>query len=391
MSRAGLGRLGLWLQLRRSPSGAISRPDAPEGDGPLLLLYVAADAVSASAPVVKQLRASRPDLRILQLPALRGDNKTNMRAARALMSQIRPDAILLLGYQMPTALVVTAKQNDVPVFLAEARLQNKTGTWGLRSSARRTLLRALDAIMVPDEASENMIIRMGADPGRVELTGPVAEIKDPPGCTEAERNGFAQLLSGRHAWLAADIPESEEQVVLAAHRAAMRQSHRALLFLAPRDPGRIDPLAEMLEAQGLIVSRRSLDEEPVEESHVMITDGPTEMGLWYRLAPVTYAGGTLSGCDTADFHPFEPAALGSAIVHGPNVTQNITQWQQLDGANAARVVANAGELAATMAEFTQPDVIAHIAGNAWTVSTGGAEVTQRIAAPVLAALSKDRA
>lgn len=180
MSRAGLGRLGLWLQLRRSPSGAISRPDAPEGDGPLLLLYVAADAVSASAPVVKQLQASRPDLRILQLPALRGDNKTNMRAARALMSQIRPDAILLLGYQMPTALVVTAKQNDVPVFLAEARLQNKTGTWGLRSSARRTLLRALDAIMVPDEASENMIIRMGADPGRVELTGPVAEIKDPP-------------------------------------------------------------------------------------------------------------------------------------------------------------------------------------------------------------------
>jgi 3-deoxy-D-manno-octulosonic-acid transferase len=201
---------------------------------------------------------------------------------------------------------------------------------------------------------------------------------------------MAQLLRGRHAWLAASVPPDEEAAVLAAHHAALAQSHRALLFLAPRGPDRIDPLAEAIEASGLVVARRSWDEDPTDEVQVMLTDGPTEMGLWYRLAPVTYLGGTLSGDDTAARHPFEPAALGSAIVHGPHTDRHATEWQQLGGAGAARQVADAEGLATAIAELSQPDLIATLASNAWTVSTGGADVTMRICAPVLDAIGKAR-
>ena len=84
------------------------------------------------------------------------------------------------------------------------------------------------------------------------------------------------------------------------------------------------------------------DEDFGDEIQVLLTDGPTEMGLWYRLAPVTYLGGTLGGDDAAARHPFEPAALGSAIVHGPHTARFATEWQQLGGAGAAADVADRG-------------------------------------------------
>lgn len=381
----GLGRLGLWWQLRKATGqDDAPQPDIPAGAGPLLLVHVSPDARVAFSQVQRRLMRARPDLRILDL----GDP---LPAAAQTVMQAAPAALLLLGSDLPAALIDAAGRHDVPIILAEARLAPQDVGWTMRALGRRELLRQMQAVLVTDRPSQAAALRMGADRKRVAMTGPVAEIRDPLPCSEAERSILAQLLRGRHAWLAASVPPDEEAAVLAAHHAALAQSHRALLFLAPRDPDRIDPLAEEIEASGLIVARRSLDEDPTDDVHVMLTDGPTEMGLWYRLAPVTYLGGTLSGDDAAARHPFEPAALGSAIVHGPRTERFATEWQQLGGAGAARQVSGPEELAAAIAELSQPDLIATLASNAWTVSTGGAEVTMRICAPVLDAIARAKA
>lgn len=378
----GIGRLGLWWQLRRAAGqNGAAAPDIPQGAGPLLLVHVSPDARVAFSQVQRRLMRARPDLRILELA------DPSAPAAETLM-RAGPAALLLLGSDLPPALVNAAGRRDLPIILAEARFAPEDAGWSLRALARRELLRPIRAVLVTDPASHATALRMGADRRRVAMTGPVAEIRDPLPCSEAERSILAQLLRGRHAWLAASVPPDEEEAVLAAHHAALAQSHRALLFLAPRDPDRIDPLADRIEASGLVVARRSLDEDPSDDVHVMLTDGPTEMGLWYRLAPVTYLGGTLGGDDGAARHPFEPAALGSAIVHGPHTDRFATEWQQLGGAGAARQVGSPEELAAAIAELSQPDLIATLASNAWTVSTGGADVTIRICAPVLDAIGK---
>lgn len=389
MAGSGWGRLGLWLRLRGPTTSGPAPIALPDGTGPILLMHVAADAETAATQVEARLKRAQPDLRILRCDGRDMQASLSSRAgARTVLSAARPAAILLLGSDLPAALITSAGQQGLPMVLGEARLGEDDAGWRMNAAMRRHLLGQMRAVLVTDAASQETAIRIGIDPRQVTMTGPVADIRDPLGCTEAERQIFAELLNTRHAWLAASVPESEEAAVLAAHRAAMRQSHRTLLFLAPRNPGRIDALAAMLEAEGLAVARRSHDEEPTEEVHVMITDGPTEMGLWYRLAPVSYMGGTLSGEDDGARHPFEPAALGSAIVHGPRIDRHPTEWQQLDGARAARQVIDAAGLAAAIAELTQPDLVASLASNAWTVSTGGADVAARIAAPVLQAIDE---
>ncbi|MGN7870488.1 3-deoxy-D-manno-octulosonic acid transferase [Paracoccus sp. 22332] len=382
MAGTGIGRLALWMRRARipAPDDAVA-PEIPSGTGPLLLVQIAPEARAAFAQVQRRLMRSRPDLRIFDA----GDPSP---AQAELLMQAGPAAVLLMGTDLPAALIQAASRRGLPIVLAEGRFSPEDTAWTLKASARRELLRQVRAILVTDPASRLVALRMGADRKRVTLTGPVAEIRDPLPCSEAERSVIAQLLRGRHAWLAASVPPDEEQAVLTAHHAALAQSHRALLFLAPRDPDRIAPLAEAIEASGLTVARRSLEEDPTDDVHVMLTDGPTEMGLWYRLAPVTYLGGTLGGDDAAARHPFEPAALGSAIAHGPHTDRFAAEWQQLRGAGAARQVADADDLAAAIAELSQPDLIATLASNAWTVSTGGADVTLRICAPVLDAIGK---
>ncbi|WP_168217657.1 3-deoxy-D-manno-octulosonic acid transferase, partial [Paracoccus liaowanqingii] len=307
-----------------------------------------------------------------------------------LLDRARPGAVLLLGTALPAALIAAATTRQIPVLLAEFRVGPRDLAWGLQGGMRRQLLAQVAAVMLTDAASLGLSRRLSLPAAKLAMTGPVSEIREPLHCSETERVSMAQQMNGRHAWFAASLPAPEEAVVLEAHQAALRRSHRALLILAPRDPARIDALARDIEAGGLTVARRSEDEDFGDEIQVLLTDGPTEMGLWYRLAPVSFMGGTLCGDEAAMRHPFEPAALGSAIVHGTEAGPFRTEWQQLDGAQAARQVRGPEDLCQAIADLTQPEPIATLASNAWTVSTGGADVAIRIADRVLAALDAPR-
>ena len=79
---------------------------------------------------------------------------------------------------------------------------------------------------------------------------------DPTDDQLTEETAHADEADARAAHVPDRPPTPEEEAaVLRAHRAALHQSHRALLFMAPRDPARIDALTEEIEASGLIVAR----------------------------------------------------------------------------------------------------------------------------------------
>jgi 3-deoxy-D-manno-octulosonic-acid transferase len=69
---------------------------------------------------------------------------------------------------------------------------------------------------------------------------------------------------------------------------------------------------------------------------VWIADSLGEMGVWYRLCPVTILGGTFG--PTEGHNPWEPAALGSAILHGPRTANFVTDFAALHENAAAQLV-----------------------------------------------------
>jgi 3-deoxy-D-manno-octulosonic-acid transferase len=197
-------------------------------------------------------------------------------------------------------------------------------------------------------------------------------------CTEAERAALVRQFQTRPVWLAAGLPESEDAALIGAHRAALRLAHRLLLIIVPDPPERADALARQIEdAEGWTVARRSADEEPDEETEVFLADVPSEMGLWYRLAPITYLGGSLYGTGSRR-DPFEAAALGSAILHGPQTGDWRAAMARLTEARATRPVSSPADLAEGLADLLSPDRAARLAQAAWAVTSAGAEVTDRV-------------
>lgn len=63
-----------------------------------------------------------------------------------------------------------------------------------------------------------------------------------------------------------------------------------------------------------------------------------ELGLFYRLAPIVFMGGSL--VPHGGQNPIEAAKLGAAIVHGPHVFNFTDVYGALDRAGGARVADN---------------------------------------------------
>lgn len=397
MSR--LGSLRLWLHLRtRAMQGGAQTP-APEvaGDGPLIWLRLSPELSLAGEPlcpaldqVAQVLRAARARLRLAVSGTETADLPHGMTAipepddcrddAERWLQALKPAALLLLGDQLPAALIVAANEAGVPIYMAETRFALGAGRF-LGNVMNRSLLGRITQIMVTDEVARRAALSLGAPPERVTLTGPVSAILPPLRYTETERAAMANTLRGRQLWLANAVPEAEEDAVLAAHTQALRHSHRALLILVPADPARALPLAQKLENTGWAVAQRAEDDDPDDEVQVLLAEDSSEMGLWYRLAPTSYFGGTLT--QGGGRHPFEAASLGSAILHGPQTAPYDAVWRQLDGAGAAMRVKDAESLGRGVTELLSPEQAAGLANAAWAISTGGAGVARDIARPLL--------
>ncbi|MBL9048756.1 MAG: 3-deoxy-D-manno-octulosonic acid transferase [Tabrizicola sp.] len=296
--------------------------------------------------------------------------------ARSFLDHWRPEIAIFAGGQLRPAVMHEAAERKIPMLVvngkAPAFLRERDGWYpGLMRSA----LARFREILAMDEAAARAFRKGGAALSSVAVIGRMEEESEALACPESERAALARELASRPVWFAAGVPEAEEAAVLQAHRMAQQHSHRLLLILMPEDPARAAPLAQRLEeTDGWVVAQRALDEDPEPEVEVMVVDNPADYGLWYRLAPVTYLGGSLNGRGPVR-NPMEAAALGSAILHGPRTGQLGPVFGRLGAARATRAVASGTELGEALGDVLSPDRAARLAQAAWTVASEGADVT----------------
>ncbi|MBA3911275.1 MAG: 3-deoxy-D-manno-octulosonic acid transferase [Rhodobacter sp.] len=320
----------------------------------------------------------------LELPARKGvihqpppsDTPTE---SRAFLDHWRPEIIVLAGGELRPAVLHEAGERKLPVLLVNGRapvFQRDRDVWypGLMRSA----LSRLSHICTMDEASARLFRKAGAALSSVAVTGRMEEESVALPCLEAERAALAKLLAGRPVWFVAGLPKIEEEAVIHAHCAAMQHSHRLLLIVMPEEIGQAEALAKRLEdREDLVVAQRMREEEPDAAVEVFVVDNPAEYGLWYRLAPVTFLGGSLAGTGPIR-NPMEAAALGSAIMHGTRTGRYGPAFGRLGAARATRAVASTNDLGDALGDLLAPDRAARLAQAAWAVASDGAEVTEGI-------------
>ena len=111
-------------------------------------------------------------------------------------------------------------------------------------------------------------------------------------------------------------------------------------------------------------------------TQILITDS-TNLGLWYRLAPVSLLASSLAP-EMPGQNPLDALALGSVVLHGPASGHHSAIYDQLAALKATKQVSSAEELAEMVIHLSAPDMAAKRALAGWTAVTEGAEMTDQL-------------
>lgn len=298
-------------------------------------------------------------------------------STRAFLDHWKPQIVLWVGGDVLSPPLLEIKRSHIPVIFVEADSEAIDQSKTPRLPGKlRAALGVFSQILTVDESSAQRLIKLGADPQIIRPLGMLEDGVTPPPYNEAERANLVKLLGTRPLWLAADVPMSELILVSQAHSHAERRAHRTLMMLVPRIAAEGAEMASTLRDAGFTVACRSADELPKDATQIYVADTADGLGLWCRLSPITYLGGSLSDGKIPD--PFIPAMVGSAVLIGKKVTRCHDHLDRLVNANAAHMVTRSADMGGAVETLLATDYTAQLAHAAWDVTSHGADATNEL-------------
>jgi 3-deoxy-D-manno-octulosonic-acid transferase len=155
-----------------------------------------------------------------------------------------------------------------------------------------------------------------------------------PPADPAKLERLMAVTRGRPIIVAASTHPGEDEMLISAHRTLVGFFPSLLTVIVPRHPDRGASIAGLVTASGLKASQRSREELPTAATDIYVADTMGELGLFYRLSPIVFMGGSL--VRHGGQNPIEAIKLGAAIIHGPHVFNFTELYEALDQSGGAR-------------------------------------------------------
>jgi 3-deoxy-D-manno-octulosonic-acid transferase len=201
----------------------------------------------------------------------------------------RPDAGLFVESDLWPNLILGAKARGVKLALVNARISARSAErWGWARKSVATLLASFDMVLAQDDEGAERFRKLGAR--NVEVVG---SLKADAPVLPADKDALAQLrqaIGPRPVLLAAQTHPGEDETLLPAHDLLRARFPDLLTILVPRHTARGTDLEMLCGARAC--KRRSTGGQISPQTSVYIADTMGEMGLFYRLAPFCFLGGT---------------------------------------------------------------------------------------------------
>lgn len=345
----------------------LGHTDAPRPPGPLLWFHALSVGESlALLPLIELALKERPEMNVLLTTSTRTSAEALARVGlpdrvihqfapvdaagpiRRFLSHWRPDAAIVTELDIWPATLSATRATGIPMVLVNSRMSDRNYAKRKKSPKLfRDALSLFDLCLLQDETTRERFVSLGVSPDRLEVVGALKGSARALPADDATLRDLQGRIGDRPVWLGASSEAREEPTLLEAHQQVQAQSPETLFILAPRNPSSADEAERWAKERFEQVARRSRGDLPDAGADVYIADTIGEMGLWYRLAPVTFVGHSLAvdGPTLRGKNPFEAAALGSMILHGPNVVDFHETYATLDEAGGAVVVDTADHIA----------------------------------------------
>jgi 3-deoxy-D-manno-octulosonic-acid transferase len=340
------------------------------GGGSIWLHAVSLGEVTAAAPLIRGIQARHAHIPLVvttATPAGRArafalfGGSVDVRyvpydtpgSVRRFFDRSRPKLAIILETELWPNLFERCRLDEIPLLLVNARLSERSvARYQRLDGIFGGLVRKLfsEKVFVAAQSAEDLrrfrIIGVSAAQssvaGNIKFDLQVDEVAMSAG--QAERREFAagRDASLRPVWIAGSTHAGEDEQILTAHAALLRELPQALLLLAPRHKDRFAAVASLLDARGLAYVRRSSGVAPAADSRVLLVDTLGELSLLYAAADVAFVGGSL--VPIGGHNLLEPAALGIPVLTGPSHSNSKEVALMLLQHGAALEVADAAEL-----------------------------------------------
>jgi len=353
---AGDSKFRRGLSARRGIVERYARWGARSRDPSRPLVWFHAPSVGEglqALPVIELLRSRRPDVQIAYTffspsaerfaGSLGADFVDYLpfdtySEADAIISALRPDALVFSKLDIWPALTERAAAARVPVGVISATLPESSGRRGL--FARAALGEAygsIERVGAIDEKDGERLREQGVRGDRISVTG---DTRYDQVWSRARRPGsplVQSLRSAKPTLVAGSTWPTDEEHLLPAWTRIRDKIPDARLVIAPHDASdsHLRSIVGWARTRDLRLER--IDGEAASDADVVLVDRYGILGDLYALADVAYVGG---GFQSAGLHSvLEPAAFGAPVLFGPRIEKSRDAAKLIEAGGGAVVTA----------------------------------------------------
>ena len=246
-----------------------------------------------------------------------------------------PDIVFWMESELWPNMLKGIRTRNIHCILMNARMSRRSyRRWKRFRDSAAALLSTFDLCLAQTEEDAEAFLRLRAL--NVQVSGNLKYSAAPLPCDDAALERVSGAVGPRPLWLYASTHDGEEALACRTHMLLKQKYPSLLTVIAPRHPERRAGILALCKESGLNAVLRGAEQNlPGPDTDIYIADTMGEMGLFYRLAPLSVIGRSFSRDGGGGHNPLEAALLGSAVLHGPAV-QNLDEiFAEMDAASAA--------------------------------------------------------
>jgi 3-deoxy-D-manno-octulosonic-acid transferase len=273
----------------------------------------------------------------------------------------RPSLVLFIESDLWPNLILSCSARRLPMVLINGRMSHRSfPRWRRASGAISALLGRFDICLAQSDVDADRFTTLGSR--NVIITGNLKLDVQAPPADNAKLERLMSLTRGRPIIVAASTHRGEEEILVEAHKILARNFPSLLTVIVPRHPDRGEAVARMIASSGAQVALRSQQEQPTATTDIYVADTMGELGLFYRLAPIVFMGGSL--VPHGGQNPIEAVKLGASILHGPHVFNFTDVYEALDSAGGAKQTDNGDDLVQQLKRLLSDSSARQLSSNA---------------------------
>ncbi len=245
------------------------------------------------------------------------------------------------------------KERKIPLLLINARMNAK------KKISRRRLgnlftepLKEFDHIFLQDQSSKSHFIDFGVSEDKITVNGPLKLAGTIFPDTGVIEERLKILFKDKLIWVAASLHDSEENEILQAYKIAKSHLPNLVLIMIPRSVElSINTMKKASRFSKSVIARSNDSDLPKEDTEIVVINRVGELGLWYKLAFISFIGNSFNFKEIKEGkNPFEALQASSIVIHGPKMLE--PGYGKLSSMGISDIVENRYDLSSAVVRYS---------------------------------------